>query len=250
MNNKVIQAANLAKVYNKGGGGEVYAVHDVSLEIRKGEYVAIMGASGCGKSTLMNILGCLDKPTSGSLRLDDVEVSTLSDEELARVRNRKIGFVFQSFNLLSRTNALENVELPLIYSDRTDITRLAREALAAVGLADRVHHNPGELSGGQQQRVAIARALVTDPEIIFADEPTGNLDSRSSLEIMSLFQQLNEKGRTIVLVTHEPDIAEYARRIIKIADGKIISDEANPQPSDAVQKISALASPEVDNENR
>jgi len=158
--------------------------------------------------------------------------------------------VFQSFNLLSRTNALENVELPLIYSDRTDITRLAREALAAVGLADRVHHNPGELSGGQQQRVAIARALVTDPEIIFADEPTGNLDSRSSLEIMSLFQELNEKGRTIVLVTHEPDIAEYARRIIKIADGKIISDEANPQPSDAVQKISALASKEAANENK
>ena len=250
MNNKVIQAANLTKVYNKGGGGEVYAVHDVSLEIRKGEYVAIMGASGCGKSTLMNILGCLDKPTSGSLRLDDVEVSTLRDEELAGVRNRKIGFVFQSFNLLSRTNALENVELPLIYSDRTDVTRFAREALAAVGLADRVHHNPGELSGGQQQRVAIARALVTDPEIIFADEPTGNLDSRSSLEIMSLFQQLNEKGKTIVLVTHEPDIAEYARRIIKISDGKIISDEANPQPSDAVQKISALASKEAANENK
>ena len=214
----------------------MYAVHDVSLEIRKGEYVAIMGASGCGKSTLMNILGCLDKPTGGSLRLDDVEVSTLRDEELARVRNRKIGFVFQSFNLLSRTNALENVELPLIYSDRTDITRLAREALAAVGLADRVHHNPGELSGGQQQRVAIARALVTDPEIIFADEPTGNLDSRSSLEIMSLFQQLNEKGRTIVLVTHEPDIAEYARRIIKISDGKIISDEANPQPREVANE--------------
>jgi len=198
----------------------------------------------------MNILGCLDKPTSGSLRLDDVEVSTLRDEELAGVRNRKIGFVFQSFNLLSRTNALENVELPLIYSDRTDVTRFAREALAAVGLADRVHHNPGELSGGQQQRVAIARALVTDPEIIFADEPTGNLDSRSSLEIMSLFQQLNEKGKTIVLVTHEPDIAEYARRIIKISDGKIISDEANPQPSDAVQKISALASKEAANENK
>jgi len=250
MNNHVIQATNLTKVYNKGGGGEVYAVHDVSLEIRKGEYVAIMGASGSGKSTLMNILGCLDKPTSGSLKFDGVEVSTLTDEELATLRNRKIGFVFQLFNLLARTNALENVELPLIYSDRTDITRLAREALAAVGLADRVHHNPGELSGGQQQRVAIARALVTDPEIIFADEPTGNLDSRASLDIMFLFQELNEKGRTIVLVTHEPDIAEYAHRIIKIADGKIISDEANPQPSDAVQKISALASPEVDNENK
>jgi len=240
MNNNVIQAANLLKVYNKGGGGEVYAVHDVSLEIRKGEYVAIMGVSGSGKSTLMNILGCLDKPTSGSLKLDGVEVSKLTDEELARVRNRKIGFVFQSFNLLARTNALENVELPLIYSDRTDITRLAREALASVGLADRVHHNPGELSGGQQQRVAIARALVTDPEIVFADEPTGNLDSKSSIEIMALFQQLNEKGRTIVLVTHESDIAE----------GKIISDEVNQQPRVAVQKMSTLASPEVSNENK
>jgi putative ABC transport system ATP-binding protein len=198
----------------------------------------------------MNILGCLDKPTSGSLKFDGVEVSTLTDEELATLRNRKIGFVFQLFNLLARTNALENVELPLIYSDRTDITRLAREALAAVGLADRVHHNPGELSGGQQQRVAIARALVTDPEIIFADEPTGNLDSRASLDIMFLFQELNEKGRTIVLVTHEPDIAEYAHRTIKIADGNIISDEVNQEPKAAVQKISALASPEVDNENK
>jgi len=250
MNNSVIQAANLTKVYNKGGGGEVYAVHDVSLEIQKGEYVAIMGASGSGKSTLMNILGCLDKPTSGSLKLDDVEVSTLTDEELARVRNRKIGFVFQSFNLLARTNALENVELPLIYSDRTDITRLAREALGSVGLADRTHHNPGELSGGQQQRVAIARALVTDPEIIFADEPTGNLDTRSSLEIMSLVQQLNDKGRTIVLVTHEADISEHARRIIKIADGGIISDEVNPRPRDAEREMSALNSKEVANENR
>jgi putative ABC transport system ATP-binding protein len=249
MNNNVIQAINLTKVYNKGGGGEVHAVHDVSLEIRKGEYVAIMGASGSGKSTLMNILGCLDKPTGGSLKLDDVEVSTLTDEELAKVRNRKIGFVFQSFNLLARTNAIENVELPLIYSDRTDITRLAREALVSVGLADRMHHNPGELSGGQQQRVAIARALVTDPEIIFADEPTGNLDSKSSIEIMALFQQLNEKGRTIVLVTHEPDIAEYTHRIIKIADGKIISDEVNQQPRVALQTTNTLTSLEVSSEN-
>jgi putative ABC transport system ATP-binding protein len=250
MNNNVIHAANLKKVYNKGGGGEVYAVRDVSLEIQKGEYVALMGASGSGKSTLMNILGCLDKPTSGSLKFDGVEVSTLTDEQLATVRNRKIGFVFQSFNLLARTNALENVELPLIYSDRADITRLAREALVSVGLADRVHHKPGELSGGQQQRVAIARALVTDPEIIFADEPTGNLDSKSSLEIMALFQQLNEKGRTIVLVTHEPDIAEYSHRIIKIADGKIISDEVNQKPRVAVQKTDIPASSEVFNEKR
>jgi len=250
MKSTVIQAANLTKVYNKGVGGEVYAVRDVSLEIQKGEYVAIMGASGSGKSTLMNILGCLDKPTSGSLTLDDVEVSTLTDKELAKVRNRKIGFVFQSFNLLARTNALENVELPLIYSDLTDITKLAREALAAVGLADRVYHTPGELSGGQQQRVAIARALVTDPEIIFADEPTGNLDTRSGLEIMSLFQQLHEKGRTIVLVTHEADISEHAHRIIKVADGRIISDEVNPQPKIAEQETSTLVSKEVANENR
>jgi putative ABC transport system ATP-binding protein len=250
MNNYVIQAVNLTKIYNKGGGGEVHAVHDVSLEIGRGEYVAIMGASGSGKSTLMNILGCLDKPTSGSLKLDAIEVSSFTDEELAIIRNRKIGFVFQSFNLLARTNAQENVELPLIYSDLSDITRLAREALAAVGLADRVHHNPGELSGGQQQRVAIARALVTDPEIIFADEPTGNLDSRSSLEIMSLFQELNEKGKTIVLVTHELDISEYARRIIKIADGTIISDEVNQQPKTAVQKRSDPNYREVNNENR
>jgi putative ABC transport system ATP-binding protein len=250
MTSSVIQAANLTKVYNKGGGGEVSAVHDVTLEIRKGEYVAIMGASGSGKSTLMNILGCLDKPTGGSLKLDGVEVSTLTDEELARVRNRKIGFVFQSFNLLARTNALENVELPLIYSDRSDITRLAREALASVGLADRMHHNPGELSGGQQQRVAVARALVTDPEIIFADEPTGNLDTRSSLEIMSLFHQMNERGRTIVLVTHEADISEHAHRIIRIADGRVVSDETNPYPRVAGQELSALVSKEVSNENR
>ncbi len=230
MNTTILQATHLTKLYNKGGGGEVHALRDASLEIRRGEYVAIMGASGSGKSTLMNILGCLDKPTSGTLKLDGTEVSSLSDEELARVRNRRIGFVFQSFNLLARTSALENVELPLIYSDRAEITMLAREALNAVGLADRVHHNPSELSGGQQQRVAIARALVTDPEIMFADEPTGNLDTKSSLEIMALFRQLHDKGRTIVLVTHEQEIAAHARRIIKIADGQIVSDEVNENP--------------------
>jgi len=237
MNDQVILASNLSKVYNKGGDGEVYAVNDVSLGIRKGEYVAIMGASGSGKSTLMNILGCLDKPSSGSLKLDGTEVSSLSDEELAMVRNRKIGFVFQSFNLLARTSALENVELPLIYSDVSDMTRRAKDALISVGLAERMNHTPGELSGGQQQRVAIARALVTNPEIIFADEPTGNLDSQSSSEIMSLFQELSDKGRTIVLVTHEAVIAEHASRIIRIADGKIVGDEANRTPGTAKKEI-------------
>jgi putative ABC transport system ATP-binding protein len=176
----------------------------------------------------MNILGCLDRPTSGYVILDDLEVSRLGDEEMAKVRNHKIGFVFQMFNLLARTNALENVELPLIYSDKPDISRLAQEALETVGLKDRIHHYPSELSGGEQQRVAIARALVNDPEIIFADEPTGNLDTKSSYEIMALFKKLHRLGRTIVLVTHEPDIAEYAERIISFADGKIVDDKKNP----------------------
>ena len=248
MNNPIIKAEKLSKIYKKGESDDVFALRDVSLEIHKGELIAIMGASGSGKSTLMNILGCLDKPTEGTLFFEEKEVSKLDDKALASVRNKKIGFVFQSFNLLARTSALENVELPLIYSDKTNITNLAKDALEAVGLKDRIYHHPGELSGGQQQRVAIARALVNDPDVIFADEPTGNLDTKSSYEIITLFQKLNEDGRTIVLITHEQLIAEHAKRIIKISDGKIVSDELNNSPLDAEFELDKLLK-EVENEN-
>jgi len=210
------------------GSETVHALRDVSLNIVRGEYVAIMGPSGSGKSTLMNLLGCLDTPTSGRYELNGTDVSEMDDNDLADVRNREIGFVFQTFNLLPRSNALHNVELPLIYSGMDSDTRRdkALQALNDVGLSDRVHHKPNELSGGQRQRVAIARALVNSPSILLADEPTGNLDSKTGVEIMALFEDLASKGNTIIVVTHEEDVARHARRILRIRDGNIASDEA------------------------
>jgi putative ABC transport system ATP-binding protein len=210
------------------GATEVQALREVDLKVARGELVAIMGASGSGKSTLMNMLGCLDTPTSGSYTLDGVRVDGLGGNELAALRNHKIGFVFQGFNLLARTSAVENVELPLLYDRggrKRDTRALAVAALTRVGLGSRLHHQPSELSGGQQQRVAIARALITDPALVLADEPTGNLDSRTSIEVMALFQELNAQGTTIVLVTHEPDVAVYATRIVQMRDGRICRDE-------------------------
>jgi putative ABC transport system ATP-binding protein len=227
-NESVIRTEGLTKVY-RTGKNEVAALRGVDLNVRPGEMVAVMGTSGSGKSTLMNILGCLDEPTAGAYFLDGARVDGLPKRALADIRNRKIGFVFQGFNLLPRTSALENVEMPLLY-DRSgrklDTRGLAEAALARVGLADRVDHQSSELSGGQQQRVAIARALVTSPALLLADEPTGNLDSRTSLEVMALFQELHAQGMTILLVTHEPDVAQYAERIVEVRDGRIRRDVA------------------------
>ena len=239
----VIRLSDVTKTYHSGEV-QVHAVKGVSLEIQRGEFLAVMGASGSGKSTLMNTLGCLDRPTTGQYLLDDVSIGGLSRAQLATLRNRKLGFVFQNFNLLARTTALENVELPMFYSHplislRTQRQRATR-ALEKVGLGDRLGHRPSQLSGGQQQRVAIARALVNEPELILADEPTGNLDSRTSIEVMGLFQELNDAGITIVMVTHELEVAAYCKRIIVMRDGHILSDALNADRRVAETEIASL----------
>jgi putative ABC transport system ATP-binding protein len=244
----VIELNDIHKIYQTGDV-EFHALRGVSLSVREGEFVAIMGASGSGKSTTMNIIGCLDQPTSGSYILDGVDVSGLSKDERADIRNLKIGFVFQGFNLLSRTSALENVELPMLYAgiETAERNRRAMEALAAVGLQGREQNHPNQLSGGQQQRVAVARSLVNQPKLILADEPTGNLDSRTSVEVMEIFQRLNrEQGITLVLVTHEPDIAEYASRIVVFKDGKILKDYEVESPRNAAEELKNLPKTPVD----
>jgi putative ABC transport system ATP-binding protein len=242
-NGAVVKLVDVHKTYHTGEM-EVNAVRGVSLEIRRAEFVALMGASGSGKSTLMNILGCLDRPTSGHYLLDDADVSGLDRDRLADIRNRKIGFVFQNFNLLPRTSARENVELPLLYSAQrltnAQLREKADRVLASVGLGGREDHHPSQLSGGQQQRVAIARALINDPEVVLADEPTGNLDSRTSVEIMAIFQQLNERGITVIMVTHEQDIAAYAQRNVMMRDGLILNDHAVSQRANAAAQLEIL----------
>jgi putative ABC transport system ATP-binding protein len=246
----MISLKHVHKIY-KMGDVEIHALHGITLEIHRGEFVSIMGASGSGKSTTMNIIGCLDRPTRGQYYLDGQDVSRLSKDELADIRNRKIGFVFQGFNLLSRTSALENVELPMLYLGLKHAERIkqAKEALEIVGLADRMHNMPNQLSGGQQQRVAIARALVNQPSIILADEPTGNLDSRTAIEVMSVFQRLNEeRGITIALVTHEPDIAHFSKRVLVFKDGRIKRDTLVDNPRSEREEYENLPPVEEDDE--
>jgi putative ABC transport system ATP-binding protein len=243
----VISIQDVHRIYQLGEN-RVHALRGINLEIGRGEFVAIMGSSGSGKSTLMNILGCLDRPTSGNYILDGVKVAQLPKKELAAIRNRRLGFVFQGFNLLSRTTALENVELPALYArlNVEERQKRARRALEMVGLGERLDHFPSQLSGGQQQRVAIARALVNQPSILLADEPTGNLDSRTSVEIMSILQKLNDEGLTIVLVTHEPDIAQYAKRVITFRDGRVRRDELVAQRPSAAQVLAEMPTTEED----
>jgi ABC-type lipoprotein export system ATPase subunit len=227
----MIELQNVTRTYTRPDGQTVHALNDVSLHIARGEFVAIAGTSGSGKSTLMSLLGLLDRPTSGRYLFDGKDVSTLSVTEQAHFRNERVGFVFQAFHLLPRTSALENVELPLLYSQRTIIDGSGRKALESVGLSDRIDHTPSELSGGQQQRVAIARALINEPDLLLADEPTGNLDARSALEVMSILRNLNAQGRTIVIVTHDMALAQHARRIAQIEDGRIVADVSTQHPA-------------------
>jgi ABC-type lipoprotein export system ATPase subunit len=241
----MIELQSIEKTYTNG---EVITpvLKEISFRIEPGEYVAIMGASGTGKSTLMNILGCLDKPTTGHYRLDDIDMVNLEDDELSHLRNHKIGFIFQQFHLLQRTTALKNVMLPLIYSDHypEDAEEQAAEALAIVGLADRLDYAPNQISGGQQQRVAIARALINNPSIILADEPTGNLDSRSGAEVLAIFQRLHEQGRTLVIVTHDREVADHAERIIVMDDGRVAEEISVTTPRNAIEELNSLANQE------
>lgn len=249
MNDKLLSTRALTKTYIMGDI-RVHALRSVDLDVFKGDFIAIMGASGSGKTTFMNLLGCLDKASEGEYILDDIPVHQMADEKLTQIRNQKIGYVFQSFYLLPRTTALENVELPLLYCQKCSLQNRhekAMKALETVGIADRAKHFPNQLSGGQQQRVAIARAIVNDPSFILADEPTGNLDTRTSVEVMAVLQELHSRGKTVILVTHEPDIAQYAHRHITFRDGRIISDKANPNPRSAKLDLQNL--PKLDEED-